>query len=377
MSKDNLTSFKEIKDKIWLNRKFSMYTLRNVIMNIREKTSESFIKNHTNKGYLRYHIILLKDLTMKLFILLILLLSSLFSQNIPTKKLVYIVSDISIPFWEIMSKGIKEEASKVGYSIEVYSSNNSNKTEIENLVKAINNKVDGIVLSPINSSSAVFLLKLAKDANIPVVISDIGTDGGEYLSYISSDNEEGSYRLGKILTSKMKELEIENGTVGIISIPQERANGKARTKGFLKALDESNIKSTGIEQQVNFSYKETFDFSKKLIMNNPDMKALWLQGSDKYQGALDAIAELGKSDEILLICFDSEPEFLQMIPEGKLVGAAMQQPFLMGEKAVEQFYNHFNNIKIEKNIKLEILAVSKENIDTKLKTIKQNVLGIK
>lgn len=314
---------------------------------------------------------------MKLFILLILLLSSLFSQNIPTKKLVYIVSDISIPFWEIMSKGIKEEASKVGYSIEVYSSNNSNKTEIENLVKAINNKVDGIVLSPINSSSAVFLLKLAKDANIPVVISDIGTDGGEYLSYISSDNEEGSYRLGKILTSKMKELEIENGTVGIISIPQERANGKARTKGFLKALDESNIKSTGIEQQVNFSYKEIFDFSKKLIMNNPDMKALWLQGSDKYQGALDAIAELGKSDEILLICFDSEPEFLQMIPEGKLVGAAMQQPFLMGEKSVEQFYNHFNNIKIEKNIKLEILAVSKENIDTKLKTIKQNVLGIK
>ena len=314
---------------------------------------------------------------MKLFILLILLLSSLFSQNIPTKKLVYIVSDISIPFWEIMSKGIKEEASKVGYSIEVYSSNNSNKTEIENLVKAINNKVDGIVLSPINSSSAVFLLKLAKDANIPVVISDIGTDGGEYLSYISSDNEEGSYRLGKILTSKMKELEIENGTVGIISIPQERANGKARTKGFLKALDESNIKSTGIEQQVNFSYKETFDFSKKLIMNNPDMKALWLQGSDKYQGALDAMAELGKSDEILLICFDSEPEFLQMIPEGKLVGAAMQQPFLMGEKSVEQFYNHFNNIKIEKNIKLEILAVSKENIDTKLKTIKQNVLEIK
>lgn len=314
---------------------------------------------------------------MKLLILLILLLSSLFSQNIPKKKLAYIVSDISIPFWEIMSKGIKEEASKVSYSIEIYSSNNSNKTEIENIVKSINNKVDGIVLSPINSSNAVFLLKLAKDANIPVVISDIGTDGGEYLSFISSDNEEGSYKLGKILVTKMKELEIKNGTVGIISIPQERANGKARTKGFLKALDEANIKSAGIEQQVNFSYKETFDFSKKLIMNNPDMKALWLQGSDKYQGALDAMAELRKSDEILLICFDSEPEFLQMIPEGKLVGAAMQQPFLMGEKAVEQFYNHFNNIKVEKNIQLDILAISKDNIKMKLKTIKRNVLGIK
>ena len=313
---------------------------------------------------------------MKLLILLILLLSSLFSQNVPTKKLVYIVSDITIPFWEIMSKGIKEEASKVGYSIEVYSSNNSNKTEIENIVKSINNRVDGIVISPINSSNAVFLLKLAKDANIPVVISDIGTDSGEYLSYISSNNEDGSYKLGKILSNKMKELKIENGTVGIISIPQERANGKARTKGFLKALDESNIKSAGIEQQVDFSYKETYNFSKKLIMNNPDIKALWLQGSDKYQGALDAIADLNKSNEILLICFDSEPEFLQMIPEEKLVGAAMQQPFLMGEIALEKLDSHLSGKSVEKNVQLEILAISKDNIEKEMKIIKRNVLGL-
>ena len=314
---------------------------------------------------------------MKLFVLLIVFISSLFSQNIPTKKLAYVVSDINIPFWEIMSKGIKEKASNIGYSLEIYSSNNSNKTEIENFVKALHNKVDGIVLSPINSSNAVFLLKLANEANIPVVISDIGTDGGNYLSYISSNNEDGAYKLGKILANKMKELKIDNGTVGIISIPQERANGKARTKGFLKALDESNIKSAGIEQQVDFSYKETYNFSKKLIMNNPNMKALWLQGSDKYQGALDAINELGKKDEILLICFDSEPEFLQMIPEGKLVGAAMQQPFLMGEKAVEQFNNYFNNKSIEKNLQLEILAISKDNIEQEMKIIKRNVLGIK
>lgn len=226
---------------------------------------------------------------MKLFVLLIVFISSLFSQNIPTKKLAYVVSDINIPFWEIMSKGIKEKASNIGYSVEIYSSNNSNKTEIENFVKALHNKVDGIVLSPINSSNAVFLLKLANEANIPVVISDIGTDEGNYLSYISSNNEDGAYKLGKILANKMKELKINNGTVGIISIPQERANGKARTKGFLKALDESNIKSAGIEQQVDFSYKETYNFAKNLISNNPNMKALWLQGSDKYQGALDAI----------------------------------------------------------------------------------------
>ena len=33
---------------------------------------------------------------MKLFVLLIVFISSLFSQNIPTKKLAYVVSDINI-----------------------------------------------------------------------------------------------------------------------------------------------------------------------------------------------------------------------------------------------------------------------------------------
>lgn len=295
--------------------------------------------------------------------------------KLSTKKLAYIVSDANIPFWQIMSKGIKKRALQLGYTVDTYSSNNLRKTEIKNFSTALKNS-SGIILSPINSSSSVFLLRLAKKANIPVVISDIGTDAGEYVSFISSNNKDGSYKIGKILAKKMKKLNIQDGSVGIISIPQKRANGKARTKGFLKAINEEGIKSAGLEQQVNFSQEETYNLTKKLINKNPNMKALWLQGSDKYQGALNAISEMNKSAEILLICFDSEPEFLEMIPNEKLVGAAMQQPFLMGEIAVTQLDNHLNGKKVEKNIQLEVLAIDKENIDEKLKTIKRNVLGI-
>jgi ribose transport system substrate-binding protein len=313
----------------------------------------------------------------KFFLCLVLLLcSSLYANDVSTKKLAYIVSDISIPFWEIMSKGIKNKAEELGYSVNLYSSNNLRKTEIENFSRTLKNKVDGIILSPINSSSAVFLLKLAKKANIPVVISDIGTDSGEYVSFISSNNEDGAYKIGLVLVKEMVKQNLQNGSVGIIAIPQQRENGKARTKGFLKAINSAGIKSAGIYQQIDFSYEETYQYTKTLIKENPDMKAIWLQGSDKYKGALDAISDMKKTGEILLICFDSEPEFLEMIPSGKLVAAAMQQPFLMGEKAVEQIDNYLNNKDVEKNIQLDILAISKENIKDKLKTIYRNVLGI-
>jgi len=300
---------------------------------------------------------------------------SFLNANEP-KKIAYIVSDTNIPFWNIMSKGITNSASNLGYSLDIYNSNNDTKTELKSTIKAIKEKVSAIIVSPTSSSSCVTILKLAKNANIPVVISDIGTDSGDYLSYISSNNKEGAYNLGKILASKMISLGFQNGKVGIIAIPQKRLNGQARTTGFMQAMNEAGIKSADIKQQITFSYQETYDYSKELISKYPDLKAIWLQGSDKYQGALDAIKNSGKQGKILLICFDAEPIFLELIPKGVLVGSAMQQPYLMGQKAVETLNGHFKGKKVEKNLQLPILAISQENIKKNLPVIKQNVLGL-
>ena len=310
----------------------------------------------------------------KIAVILILFIgTSLFGE----KKVAYIVSDIRIPFWSIMAKGMKKAADEKGYTLEILSANNSKSRQMELAAKALKEKVDGLIISPINSTSAATILSVAQRFNTPVVISDIGTDSGEYISFISSNNFEGAYNIGNVLAEKMKELGYDKeGTVGIVSIPQKRANGKARTLGFMKAMDEAGIKGAGLLQQVDFSYKETYEHSKKLIKENPDLKAIWLQGSDRYQGALDAIKDSGKKDDILLICFDAEPEFIEMIQKGELVGSAMQQPYLMGYEAMIQLNNHLQGKKVAKNKELEILAISQKNIEKKLPTIKRNVLGI-
>jgi ribose transport system substrate-binding protein len=292
------------------------------------------------------------------------------------KKLAYIVSDIRIPFWAIMARGVERSAETLGYEVDIYSVENSRKKELEYTAKAIRENVSGIIVSPTTSSACATILKLAKSANIPVVISDIGTDGGEYLSYISSNNRDGAYNIGKVLAKEMVKRGWHDGRVGIISIPQKRLNGQLRTAGFMQAMDEAGIKTADIRQQSTFSYEETYTYSKELIEKYPDLRALWLQGSDRYQGALDAIVDEGKKDQILLATFDAEPEFLELIPKGILVGSAMQQPYLMGREAVHAIDNHLRGKKIEKNLQLPILAISTENIKDKLPIIKQNVLGI-
>lgn len=297
------------------------------------------------------------------------------SVHAADQRIAYLVSDARIPFWGIMKRGIEHRAQALGYKLDVYSADNDARRELEFTTKAIQDKVDGIIISPTNSSAAVTILKLAKTAKIPVVIADIGADSGEYVSYIASDNQEGSYQLGKVLVKALQARQWDKGSVGIIAIPQKRANGKARTAGFMKALDEAGIKGADLRQQVDFSYKETYDFAKELIAANPDIRALWLQGSDRYQGALDAIIDSGKNGQVLLICFDAEPEFLEMIPKGLLAGAGMQQPFLMGEEAVAAMDAHLHGRKVAQRQLLPVLPVSTENIKDLLPAIRRNVLG--
>ncbi len=292
------------------------------------------------------------------------------------RRLAYLVSDLRIPFWDILRHGIAARAAALGYGLEVHSAENSAKRELEMAVTAIRNRVDGIILSPTNSSAAVTVLKLAGQAAIPVVIADIGTEGGEYLSYIASANEEGAYGLGRLLAEALHARQWQNGGVGIIAIPQMRANGRARTAGFLRALEEAGIRGADIRQQVDFSYAETYRFARELIDADAELRALWLQGSDRYQGALDAIADSGRQGQILLICFDAEPEFVDMISRGDLVGAGMQQPFLIGEEAVNAMRDHFAGKPAARNRLLPVLPVSANNVERLLPQIRRHVLGL-
>lgn len=152
-----------------------------------------------------------------------------------------------------MKRGIEQRAASLGYQIEVYSANNDAKREVEGFARAIKDKVDGIILSPTNSSAAVTLLRLAQTAKIPVVIADIGTESGEYVSYIASDNFEGSYQLGKLLVSALPVARLAKRQRRHHRNPQKTApTAKPITAGFMKALDESGVKTADLRQQVNF-----------------------------------------------------------------------------------------------------------------------------
>jgi DNA-binding response OmpR family regulator len=52
LNKNNILSYKEIESEVWGLKKCSIYSMRNIVNKIREKSFDSIIKNISGKGYL-------------------------------------------------------------------------------------------------------------------------------------------------------------------------------------------------------------------------------------------------------------------------------------------------------------------------------------
>jgi ribose transport system substrate-binding protein len=293
-----------------------------------------------------------------------------------SKELVYLTPGLDLPFWRYLSNGIKSVADKEGYTYTALDSRNSADTQLKNAQDSIARGVAGIVISPTDSSTAPSVLLLAQRANIPVVVADIGTNSGEYVSFIISDNFEGAHGTGQALAAALKEKGWQGGSVGLVTISQARKNGQARTAGFRKAMQEAGItKEAGLQQMQAYTADETYKFVQDMLTANPDMKGLWIQTDQPAIGALRAIKAAHREGTLLLAAFDGIPDFVDLLKSGQIVASGMQQPYLMGVRSAEAMVSHLKGGTPEKQILVPIVVATSKNIDEILPTIKTTVFG--
>ena len=299
------------------------------------------------------------------------------SARAADKTIVYITPGLDLPFWRAVSKGVESAATAKGYGFQALDSHNNAQTQLQNAQDALARGVAGIVLSPTDSSTAPSVLTAAKRAGVPVVIADIGTNGGDYVSYIASNNYEGAHAVGLGLAAALKAKGWQDGTVGIVGISQARKNGQARTKGFLDGLKEGGFagKVAELMQMQSYTTDETYRFTQDLLTGNPGMRGLFIQTDQPTLGALRAIKAARRGGEVLVAAFDGIPDFVDLLKSGELVVTGMQQPFLMGTTAGDALTTALAGGKPEHEITVPILAVTSATIEAQLPTVRRTVFG--
>ena len=229
---------------------------------------------------------------------------------------------------------------------------------MSNAQDAITKQVDAIVISPTDSASCASVLSLAQESDVPVVICDIGTDSGEYLSFISTDNEAGGKAIGEYIASQL-----EAGTeVAQITLNQARINGVLRKDGFDAGIAENNLVDVDFKQMEKVNRSEGETYAQDLITAHPNLGAIFCHSEDPAMGAASALEAAGRTD-VLIAAFDCSPEIVEGIRNGSIAGTSAQQPVLMGRNAAQAIVDHLAGKEVEKEITMDTMLVTKDNID--------------
>ncbi len=88
-------------------------------------------------------------------------------------------------------------------------------------------------------------------------------------------------------------------------------------------------------QNANWEVEQGYTVMQNILSANPDIELVFALCDTMGQGALRAIEETGRADEIQIIAYDGNPEALNLVEQGKFLADGGQHPGLQGELGVE------------------------------------------
>lgn len=221
------------------------------------------------------------------------------------------------------TESIKSAAKEAGIELKFSDAQQKQENQIKAIRSFIAQRVDVIAFSPVVESGWEPVLREAKAAKIPVVLTDRAVNTKDlslYVTFMGSDFVEEGRKAGRWLVEKMKD---SKGDVNIVELQGTVGSAPAidRKKGF-----EEIIKA---EPKFKIIRSQTGDFTRakgKEVMEaflkaeGKKINVLYAHNDDMAIGAIQAIEEAGMKPgkDITIISIDAVKGAFEAMMAGKL-----------------------------------------------------------
>lgn len=265
-------------------------------------------------------------------------------------------------FWQAVKLGAQNAAKDLNVDItfEGPESESQVDKQIEMLQTALNKKPAAICFAALDSKAAIPLLQKAKDAKIPVVGFDSGVDSDIPVTTAATDN----IAAAAFAADKMATLIGDKGEVAVIVHDQTSRTGIDRRDGFINQIKSKhpNIQVVDLQYGGGDQLKST-DIAKAVIQAHPNLKGYFGANEGSIIGVLNAVKELKKEGQLVVIGYDSGKQQKDAVKSGTEAGAITQDPIGIGYKCVDSAAKAIKGQTLPKTIDTGFKWYDKTNID--------------
>ncbi|MET0349308.1 MAG: ABC transporter substrate-binding protein [Rhizobacter sp.] len=221
------------------------------------------------------------------------------------------------------TESVKSAAKEAGIELKFSDAQQKQENQIKAIRSFIAQKVDVIAFSPVVESGWDTVLREAKAAKIPVILTDRAVDSKDtslYVTFMGSDFIEEGRKAGRWLVEKVKG---KTGDVNVVELQGTVGSAPAidRKKGFEEAIK--------ADPRIKIIRSQTGDFTRakgKEVMEaflkaeGKKINVLYAHNDDMAIGAIQAIEEAGikPSKDITIISIDAVKGAFEAMMAGKL-----------------------------------------------------------
>lgn len=237
-------------------------------------------------------------------------------------------------FWQSVKEGAELAAEEFGVEITFEGPEDESQVDkqMEMFRNALDRDPDAIGFAALDSQASAPLLEETVERDIPVIAFDSGVDSDIPLTTASTDN----YEAAALAAEKMAELIGESGKVAVIVHDQTSVTGVERRDGFVETIenDYPDIEIVDI-QYGGGDHLESTDLTKAIMQAHPDLSGVYGANEGSAIGVINAVREMGKEGEIVVVGFDSGKQQIDAITDGVMAGAITQNPVGIGYETVK------------------------------------------
>jgi len=280
------------------------------------------------------------------------------------KEVVIILKNLIDPFFTTMRDGAQAAADKYGINLTVLAplQANNNQEQIQQVEQSIAKKVDAVVLVPADSSGIVPAAKQLNENNIPIinVNTRIAKDSDVKIeTFVKADD----YSAANATAKKLAEMIGGEGEVIILEGVTASQTSIDLTAGAVDAFNEFPGIKIVAQQSANFDRVTGMTVTQNLLQAHPNVKAIFAANDEMALGAVEAVDQAGKMDQILIAGINGSSGAIESIKAGKLALTCDKNPYMQGYMGVEAAAKLLMGETLEEETVIPIAMITAENVD--------------
>lgn len=264
----------------------------------------------------------------------------------------------SHPFYQELEAAMEETAAKNNVTLSIQSAEFDMKDQQSQIENFITQKMDALIVCPVDSDTIGGAIREANKAGIPVFTADISANAGDVVCHIASDNIMG----GKLAGEYMAKLLKGKGNVLIIDHPKVMSV-RDRTKGFMDAVKKfPGIKIVGTPPDEG-ERTVAMNVMENMLQSHPEINGVFGINDSTALGALAAVRQ-AKRNDITIVGYDGDPEAREEILKGSPLKAdAVQFPRKIGSTTIEMVVKHLNGEIVPSKVPVEVGVIDKAALE--------------